>query len=206
MRPSARRPAALVIAATLLAACSGGGDDGGPRGGPLSAREAGAVATAVFAELGRALSNVDVGAAPRARALAPAAFRAAADDGMSGSLSGNCQRGGRITLEYRYASNMNSAGTGTMTGTMKLTPQGCVVSTGERDITVNGAPSLDFTYTAAYTNGEPTATTSFRGTGGFTWSGGNCMMDYTVTMTPQGGGRASGTVCGERIDQAFGAD
>jgi hypothetical protein len=44
---------------------------------------------------------------------------------------------------------------------------------------------------------------TFHGGGSFTWDGGSCPMDYTVTVTPQGKETLTGTLCGQPINETI---
>ena len=86
----------------------------------------------------------------------------------------------------------------TVTETMSITPHDCVVSTGMRDIAVNGEVNLGLSL--SLTNNEPASDIVEQATGKLTWAGGSCDLNYELRLTLQGAFLLSGTVCGEPVD------
>jgi len=176
-----------AVAATV--AC-GGDSSTGPKNNALTAAEAQQVAIAIFTEVSKALSSVG--------ATAPTAASRSVASQPTQTFSSPCTNGGTIGGTFSFTSNLDSQGSGTVNGSMTITPSGCKVSTGSRIIEVGG--SLNFTYSMAFTKGAQSGNFTFHGGGSFTWSGGSCAMDYTVTVTPQGKETVNGTLCGETIN------
>jgi hypothetical protein len=181
-------PRVLLWAVAAVAAC-GGDSSTGPKNSGLTAAEAQQVAVAIFTEVSKALSSVGASSpAPASQSVAAAPT----------TFSSPCTNGGTISGSFTFTSTLDSQGTGTVDGSMTITPSGCKVSTGSRIIEVSG--SLNFTFSMAFTKGAQSGNFVFHGGGSFTWTGGSCTMDYTVTLTPQGKETISGTVCGETIN------
>ena len=207
MSPRTRQSAAAlsVAAAALLSACGGDGATG--PSSTLNNQEAQAVAGELFVEMFNAFSDISFDGVPTpgraAASHARAGTAALRTPTEEVSFSGNCARGGRIVGTYRWTDDLNDAGTGTIAGTMTWNPQNCVVSTGKRDLTVNGDPSLQYAYSMSFVQFEPSANYTWRGTGGFRWDGGRCDINYTATYTPQGHYTVTGTVCGQNVSASY---
>jgi hypothetical protein len=175
-----------VVAATV--AC-GSDSSTGPKNSGLTSAEAQQVAMSIFTEVSKALSSVG--------ATAPTAASRSVAAGPQ-TFSSPCTNGGTISGSFNFTSTMDSQGTGTVNGSIGVTPNGCKVSTGTHVIEVSG--SLNFTFSMAFTKGAQSGDFTFHGDGSFTWTGGSCTMDYTVTLTPQGKETITGTVCGETVN------
>jgi hypothetical protein len=183
------RGAALLFTLGAMDAC-GGDSATGPKGDQLSQAEAQQVAMNLFHEVDNALSTFG--------AFAPTAAARSVATQPTQSFSSNCTNGGTLTGSFTYTDNLDSQGTGSVSGSITITPNGCKVSTGTRLIAVGG--SINFSFSLAFTQGVQSGDFTFHGGGAFTWSGGNCPMDYTVTLTPAGNETISGTLCGETIN------
>lgn len=190
MRHISVRSLALLGVIGSLAAC-GSDSATGPKA-TLSPAEAQIVASNLFVEISRALSTAVVSTSP-----APAANTATAPTTIRETLNSPCQAGGKITGTYVYTSDFSSTGSGTQSGSVTVVTDGCQVSSGSRTIAVAGNFSLTFSVT--YTNFAPSSNYSWRETGNFTWTGGSCAIDYTISVTPQGKTSASGSFCGQSI-------
>jgi hypothetical protein len=189
-----RRKSTLVrasIALSLVGGLVGCGSDSStaPKNPPLTQAEAKNVATALFGEMSKALGKAGV-STPTAATLSVA--------GTPGnSLSSACTNGGTISGSLNFTDNVNSQGTGTVSGSTNITATGCKVSTGTKVIAIDG--SLDFTFSMALTQFAPSGNATFHTVGSFTWDGGSCSTDFTVTITPQGKTTIAGTVCGQPV-------
>jgi hypothetical protein len=179
---------ALLCTVGAFVAC--GGDSTGPKTNALTALEAQQVAVAIFTEVSKALATVGA-TAPTGASRSVAAM-------PTQPFSSNCTNGGTITGTYTFTNGLDNQGSGTVTGSMTITPNACKVSTGSRVIAVGG--SINFTYSLSYAKYAQSGNFTFHGGGGFTWEGGSCPMDYTVTLTPQGKETVSGTLCGQSIN------
>jgi hypothetical protein len=172
-----------------MVAC--GGDGGtGPKGDQLSSAEAQQVAIALFAEVDKALSSLG--------ALAPTAAARSLATQPTQTFSSNCTNGGTLAGSLTFTDNIDAQGTGSLTGSVDITPNGCKISTGTRLIAVGG--SINFSFSVTLTQGAQTGNFNFHGGGAFTWSGGSCPMDYTISVTPVGKETISGTLCGQTIN------
>lgn len=179
----------LLWAVAATVAC-GSDSSTGPKNSGLTAAEAQQVAISIFTEVSKALSSVG--------ATAPTAASRSVAAAPAQTFSSPCTNGGTISGSFTFTSTLDSQGTGTVDGSMTITPSGCKVSTGTRTIQVDG--SLNFTFATAFTKGAQSGDFTFHGGGSFTWTGGSCTMDYTVTVTPQGKQTITGTLCGETIN------
>jgi hypothetical protein len=185
-----------AFAACTAGALVGCGDSTtGPKNNQLSAAEAQQVAAAIFAEVDKAMSTLSFSPSPGAHAAVAAAM-------PTQTFSSNCTNGGSIGGSFTFTDNTNAQGTGTVTGSMSITPNACKVSTGTRLIAVGG--SLNYTFSMALVQFAQSGNVTFHGSGAFTWDGGNCAMDYNITLTPQGKETISGTICGESVNATIG--
>jgi hypothetical protein len=173
-----------------MVACGGGESATGPKGDQLSAAEAQQVAIGLFAEVDSALSRLG--------AVAPTAAARSLATQPTQTFSSTCTNGGTLNGSLTFTDGIDNQGTGSLTGSVDVTPNGCKVSTGTRLIAVGG--SINFTFSVTLTQGVQTGNFNFHFGGAFTWSGGSCPMDYTVSVTPQGKETVSGTLCGQTIN------
>jgi len=183
-----RRAAAICTAGALI----GCGSDSttGPKQDTLTQSEVQQLAGNLFAEVSKALSTLD--------AIAPSAASRSVAVTPTQTFSSPCTNGGSMSGSFNYTDNTNAQGTGSLTGTITVNPQACKISTGTRMIDVGG--SINFTFTMNFVQFAQSGNFTFHGGGAFTWSGGNCPMDYNVTITPQGGETVSGTICGQTVN------
>lgn len=192
------RPIVCLAFLGSLSAC-GGGDATSPSAPALTAQEARAVAVAIFDEIDRALGDsVGVSAtrlavAPQAGATRSLAFMPT----FTSPVNSSCQRGGTLSGTLTFTDNTDAQGTGTITEALAITPHGCVVPTGTRNIAVNGQINLELN--ATLVNAEPTSELVMRTTGKLTWDGGSCDLDYSLHFTVQGAVTLTGTVCGQSV-------
>jgi hypothetical protein len=200
-----RLPTSLLSAALLgtIAAC--GSDATGPANNQtaFTVQEATTVASAIFSEISRALSTSGF-----ALDVAPTTSRAAAARSMvpvtgSSNVNAACTNGGTITGKYTYSEDFANDGTGTASGSFSVAMTGCKVSTGTRVIAVDG--QLTYTFGMTFAKNVALDTFNWRGTGSFTWSGGNCAIDYTVNYTGSATGKSTitGTFCGVNLNQTL---
>jgi hypothetical protein len=142
----------------------------------MNPQEALAVASGIMTEMGRA--------------------RAASTT----SVSLDCTNGGTISGSANFTSNLNNAGTGSITGSLTVTPQACKVSNGTKLITVGGQLTFDFSMNL--NQGAPVGESVWHGKGNLTWDDGNCNIDYTMTanFSAPGHGSITGTFCGATLN------
>src|SRR5262249_20708808 len=178
MRHIGIRSLALLGVVGSLAAC---GSDSATAPKTLSASEAQLVASNLFVEISKALSTAVI-----STSVAPAAetATATAPTTVKSTLNSACQAGGKITGTYTYTSDFSNSGSGTQSGSVTVVTDGCKVSSGTQTIAVSG--NLSLTFSVNYTNFAPSSNYQWRETGNFSWSGGSCAIDYTITVTPQG--------------------
>ncbi len=207
------RPALFGVAAstTLAAACSSATDPARNPANRLSADEAGAIASAFVAQMYGAVGGAThLAGIPASLAFsrAPTAPASAAD-GLPRlvlspvSFSEACPLGGSVTGTATFTENLDERGSGTITSTITSTPQGCVVSAGDRNVAVTGAPAIAMAIAIPVAAFAQSGIATVRISGGFSWSGGSCQLDYTASVAPAGTGSVSGTVCGQSINRAF---
>jgi hypothetical protein len=178
----------LLWAVAATVAC--GDSSTAPKNNGLTAAEAQQVAMSIFSEVSKALSSVG--------ATAPTAASRSVAAAPAQTFSSPCTNGGTISGSFTYTSTVDNQGTGSVNGSIGITPNGCKVSTGTQVIEVSG--SLNFTFAMAFTKGAPSGDFTFHGSGNITWTGGSCTLDYNVTVTPQGKETVTGTVCGQTIN------
>ena len=183
------RGAAVLVAIGAMVAC-GGDSATGPKSDQLSQQEAQQVAIGLFTEVDRALSTID--------AVAPMSAARSLATQPTQSFTSNCTNGGTLGGSLTYTDGLDSLGTGSLNGSVTVTPNGCKISAGTRLIAVGG--SINFTFGLTLTQGAQTGNFTFHVGGTLTWSGANCSMDYTVILTPQDKETISGTLCGETIN------
>lgn len=198
--PSRLRTPTAAVVAVLAAACSSSTEPGTKS---LSSTEAQAVMGALFTQVFSASSAIFSSRTPTNVAggvLASRAPLAATTSTYTGTAA--CPLGGTISLTYADTYSVDANGTGSMVVDYSYTPRGCVVSVGNRNVTVNGAPTLAMHLSANFVAGSIVGDMSIRETGGFSWSGGNCAVDYTATYNANGSYRSSGTVCGQDVSSS----
>jgi hypothetical protein len=191
MKHLARRTIALLSAGVLaVSACS---DSTGPTAtATMTQQEALSVASAIMLEVGKArpgaTGSLDVAAA---QTIVPVT--------STGTFNSNCTNGGSIAGSFSFTDDVNTAGTGSITGSMTVTPQGCKVSNGTKLITVGGQFTFDFSMNL--NQNAVVGDMVWHGKGNLTWDDGSCNIDYTVTVSPTTGhGSISGTFCGASLN------
>ena len=196
-RPPAVRSIVSLALLGAVAAC--GSDSTGPsKQANFSASEATLVATNIMTEVVKALSTAGFGknVAPTA---ALASFAAVPVSG-SADFSGPCTDGGTVSGHYTYTGTFDTQGSGSMSGQITSTMNGCKVSTGTRVIAVGG--QLTWTYSATFSQTASLNTYNWHTTGNFTWDGGSCSVDYGVSYTGTGAYKLTGTFCGVDVSQS----
>lgn len=177
-------------AAAIAAATACGGDSASPQNGSnsLTPAEARTVASALFGEIARAVGS------PTPSSSNARANQSVAGPTVSATVNATCSGGGTIHGTYLFNSDVNSAGTGALSGSVTVAASQCTVSTGQRTISTDG--SYTYTFSASLVNNALASNFVWKAGGTFTWTGGSCTLDYTVTVTPQGTRSLSGTICG----------
>jgi hypothetical protein len=187
------KAATVLTGLALGAAVACGGDSTSPAAdNSLTPAEARVVASSLFGEITAA-----VGSPTPSSSTVPAGASRATVPTLTATINANCREGGTIQGTYLFTSDLDAAGTGTKSGSITVTASQCKVSTGERTISTDG--SYTYTFSAGFTNNVWSSDFVWKANGAFTWTGGSCTLDYTVTITPQGARSYSGTVCGTDV-------
>lgn len=192
--PAARSLTALALLGAM-AACGGSDSTGPGKQTTFTVAEATTVATSIMTEVIKALGSAGFGAN-----AAPTSARAAVASvpiSSSGNFSGNCTNGGSVTGTYNYTADFDNQGGGSETGAVTSTLNGCKVSTGTRVISVGG--QLSWSFNATFSQNAALNSYSWHNTGSFTWDGGSCSTDYTVSYVGTGAYNISGTFCGVNV-------
>ncbi|HEY4322265.1 MAG TPA: hypothetical protein VGM77_13950 [Gemmatimonadales bacterium] len=187
------RPLALAaLILPLFSACSSSGSTDNTGGGAtLSATEAPVVASAIFSSAFSALSSATFSSLKDGRAMLVQ---------PTATFNAPCTGGGSISGSLNLTNSLNGQGTGSEAYAMSINENSCAVSTGTRTITVGGTLTFNFNMSlVAYALTAYTATA----TGNFTWSGGSCAINYTVTMNGAGHYGISGSLCGVSISASY---
>jgi len=156
----------------------------------VSRAEARAIASAVFANLARAVGSPT----PTSNSNVAAQSVAAAGPTVSVNINANCSNGGAIGGTFSLTSDLNANGNGTVSGAVAVAAAHCNIDTGERVISVDGGFNFDFN--VGVSNHLPSSDFVWVGTGTLVWTGGSCTLDYTVRIAKNGTRTATGTVCG----------
>jgi hypothetical protein len=196
MRRSRNTMCCIMLLGTVgsLTACGGDDSTGPGTSASLTSTQAQVVASALYAEMAKAMATATV-----TTKTSTTPVSAATMPSQTYTVNSTCTNGGTITGSYVYNTDLNTAGTGTVSGTMSTTAHGCRVSTGADLISTDG--TLNFSYSVSYTAFTPSSNFTWHATGNFSWTGGSCAMDYTVSVSPQGHGTISGSMCGQSINQ-----
>lgn len=180
-----------LAAIVLAAATACGGDSTSPQvNASLSPAEARAVASALFGQIAVGAA----GSSTPSSSTTPATQSVTGTPTATATVNATCAGGGTIKGTYIFTSDVNASGTGTRSGSVAVSASNCTVSTGQRTITTDGA--YLFTFSASFTNNALSSNFLWDASGNFTWTGGACALDYTITVTPQGSKSLNGTVCG----------
>lgn len=185
----------LAIAATILplaAGCSSSSSTENTGGGAsLSASEAPVVASAIFQSAFTALDGATFSSLKDGRALLMQ---------PTATFNAPCTGGGSISGSINLTNSLNAQGSGSETDAMSINENSCAVSTGTRTITVGG--TLTFNFNMIFAAYALTAYTA-NATGNFTWSGGSCAINYTVSMNGAGHYGISGSICGINVSASY---
>ena len=180
----------MAIALGTTTAC---GDSDGPTAtATLSPAEARVVASTLFGEISAA-----IGSPGASSATMPATASIASVPTLTASINANCSGGGTLKGTYLFTDGLNSAGTGTKSGSITVAASQCTVSTGERTISADG--SYLYTFSVDFTDHVQSSNFVWQAGGTLNWTGGSCTLDYTVEVAPNGARSFSGTVCGVDI-------
>src|SRR5215471_2408860 len=114
------RGAAVLFTLGAMVAC-GGDSATGPKSDQLSQAEAQQVAINLFNEVDHALQTLG--------AFAPTAAARSVATQPTQTFASNCTNGGTLTGSFTYTNGLDSQGTGSVTGSVTITPNGCMVST-----------------------------------------------------------------------------
>jgi autotransporter translocation and assembly factor TamB len=188
---------AFLCSVGTLAAC---GSDSATSPGDKSAltsTEAQQVAIALFTEIDNAWAKASSSKA----ALAPTASLATTPTTFNETINSTCSAGGSITGTVNGSIDFDGTGTGSESVSMSVKMAGCKLNTGQKTIAVDG--NLTYSLGVSYLNAKQSSDFVWKGKGSFNWTGGSCVIDYGVTLTPQGRGSESGTFCGTNINYSF---
>jgi len=203
----------LGLSVIALAACSASGPSGPTSGGD---NRPSANQTNAFAEqFGRAFSNGVSAAASAALAPAPASGETSLSGvpiscNQSGCLVNvqvtartNCTSGGRIEVNGSLTGGISQNGSGVLSleSTETITDWRCIPP-----FVFNGDPFLSVTGTMPFLNGQLSSAATFNFGGGFKWGTGarqTFPINMTVTINPDGSGRASGVAGPYSINASF---
>jgi len=173
----------------LVTAAGCGGDTTSPQQGTVSRAEARAIASAVFANLARAVGSPT----PTSNNVAVQSV-AAAGPTVTANINANCSNGGAIGGTFSLTSDVNANGNGTLSGAVTVAAAHCNIDTGERIISVDGG--FNFNFNVGLSNHLPSSDFVWVATGTLVWTGGSCTLDYTVRIARNGSRTVTGTVCG----------
>jgi hypothetical protein len=155
----------------------------------VSRAEARAIASAVFANLARAVGSPT----PTSNNVAAQSV-AAAGPTVSVNIHADCTNGGAVAGTFSLTSDVNANGNGTVSGAVTVAAAHCNIDTGERVIAVDGGFNFDFN--VGLSNRVQSSDFVWVGTGTLVWTGGSCTLDYTVRIARNGSRSVTGTVCG----------
>jgi hypothetical protein len=187
----------LVLSSVVGALAACGGDSTGPTStSSLSVAQAQTVASALLTEMAKAMASASIST----KAAGPA-FSAASMPSQTFTINSACTNGGTITGSYVFNSDLGTAGTGTVSGTMTTTAHGCKVSTGSDLIATDG--TLNYSYSVGYTAFAPSSNFVWKATGNISWTGGSCSLDYTASVSTTGHGSITGSICGQSINETI---
>jgi len=192
-----RRSLAATALLTLASAC--GSDSTGPKQPAFTVQEATAIAFGMFEEVSIAISNTGIASS---RSPASAQFSAVPVTN-SQNFNSSCTNGGSISGKVSFSEDLDALGSGTASGAVTATSQGCQINAGTRLIAVGGQATYAFNIKVSPDGSLDTF--EWRGAGNFTWEGGSCVIDYTMTLSgaANGGGTLKGTICGVDISQTI---
>ncbi len=189
-----------VSAVALLAAFGVACGDIGPNGG-LTNEEAAAVGNQVDgAAAGGVAAGVGSGFnAPAAQPSAPPESRS-----FSFTHSRECSGGGTLEVSGTMEGTLDrETRTGTLTSQATMIATACVITHGERSITISTIPEdhIQKTGEVLIENGQHSGTFTVKGA--FAWEksngdAGECEIDITMTIGPEGRSR-TGTICGRDV-------
>jgi hypothetical protein len=193
MKHLARRSLALLAGGVLAVSACSDNSTGPKPNSSMTQQEALAVASALMAEISKASP-----ASAAARNVAPASASFSVMP-TTVTFTSDCTNGGKISGSADYTSTVNTAGTGSVTAVLTVTPQACKVSNGTKLITVGGQMTFDFSLNL--NQNTVVGNIVWHGKGNLTWDDGNCNIDYTVTASPTTGhGSVTGTFCGASLN------
>jgi hypothetical protein len=174
------------LALVTAAGCDGGSTS--PPPASVSRTEARAIASAVFADLTRAVGSerpTSGNGVPNSVAVGSV---------VTANLNANCSNGGAIGGTFSLTSDLNANGSGNVSGKVSVAAADCNINTGQRIVTANGG--YDFGFSVGLSNGAQSSDFVWVATGNLAWTGGSCKLDYTVRITRSGTRSVTGTVCG----------
>lgn len=191
-------PMVVAALAPVWIGCSSATDPTASKA--LTSHEAQTVASALFAQIFGALGTT-AGFAQRVPASGALLFSRVA--ATTNTFSGACPLGGSVSGTYTENGTLDANGTGTIAMTSTYAPSGCVVSTGSRNVTVNGAPALTMSVSVPLVRYAQSGIATFQMGGGFSYDAGTCQINYTVSFSAAGHGTITGSVCGQDVSQSI---
>lgn len=114
------------------------------------------------------------------------------------TYSGSCPGGGTIGITGDFDFTLNSAGDGSDSSTLTITPTNCSVS----NLTINGNPSVTASTQINFADDAPTFPITLSETGGITYGpnpSGSCTLNVQYTVSSESSCTVSGTVCGQSV-------
>ena len=207
----------LTVIAALVSifcgGCGGGSSDstsGGSKSSSLSQAQAQAVTEQISEAVAQALQSAfsSSAAAPSLAAV----VRDARLDEASGctptatgetcdwpiSYDGACPQGGTLAVAGDIDGTLNSAGSGSVSSQLTITPANCAVSS----LVINGDPNIDVGLSMSFANSAPLFPITLTETGGISYGpnpSGSCTFNVTYAITSQTSCTITGTACGQSV-------
>lgn len=206
-RNGAARTGGLAAGLLLLVAAGCGGPT--DSGGTINSEEAGDLALAVAVQAGDVL-------AARTEDSAPAGDPEAAGSTLEGSVlfsrARACDLGGKATMAGRLKRNFEPEGQElTVEFSMTVVHDACIVRSGERTVTLSGAPGLDVRADYRQVEGRFDGVQRASVEGEVDWSAGEgvtgtCVLSLETELDPGEGALAvRGEACGTSVDRTVDA-
>lgn len=114
------------------------------------------------------------------------------------SFSGPCPGGGTISVAGTFELTLNSAGAGSDTAAITVTPSNCSVD----NLTINGAPSIALSLNDTIANDSPFPL-SLTESGGISYGpnpSGTCTLNVMLSASSVSSCTVTGTVCGQSVN------
>lgn len=115
------------------------------------------------------------------------------------TYSGACPNGGTIAVSGNFTYTLNSAGDGSDSTTLTVTPTNCVVS----NTTYNGNPNVTVATQFSFQNDAPLYPITFTESGGISFGpnpSGSCSLSVNVSVTSATTCSVTGNICGQSVN------